>query len=121
MTMAFITIYLFAGQFANFVVTSDLNSRLRSLQAVNAAIANELAARIGRGQSPTAESLEGPRRNDPSWAPREICAWENGKPLPRSGRAKGAPAFDVPSFLGPQFAAVHGDRSRLYLAPATGL
>src|SRR5947209_8342617 len=51
MTMAFITIYLFAGQFANFVVTSDLNSRLRSLQAVNAAIANELAARIGRGQS----------------------------------------------------------------------
>jgi len=40
MTMAFITIYLFAGQFANFVVTSDLNSRLRSLQAVNAAIAN---------------------------------------------------------------------------------
>jgi len=121
MTMAFITIYLFAGQFANFVVTSDLNSRLRSLQAVNAAIANELAARIGRGQSPTAESLEGLRRNDPSWAPREICAWENGKPLPLCGGAKGAPAFDVPSFLGPQFAAVVGDRGGLYLRSATVL
>src|SRR5881398_1126417 len=121
MTMAFITIYLFAGQFANFVVTSDLNSRLRSLQVVNAAIANELGARIGRGQSPTAESLEGLRRNDPSWAPREICAWENGKPLPLCGGAKGAPAFDVPSFLGPQFAAVVGDRGGLYLRSATVL
>jgi len=28
--MALITIYLFAGQFANFVVISELNSRLRS-------------------------------------------------------------------------------------------
>src|SRR5438876_7896872 len=121
MCMAFITIYLFARQFANFVVTSDLNSRLRSLQAVNAAIANELGARIGRGQSPTAESLEGLRRNDPLWAPREICAWENGKPLPLCGGAKGAPAFDVPSFLGPQFAAVVGDRGGLYLRSATVL
>src|SRR5947209_12152937 len=121
MTMAFITIYLFAGQFANFVVTSDLNSRLRSLQAVNAAIANELAARIGRGQSPTAESLEGLRRNNPSVAPRQFCAWENEKPLPPCGGAKRSPAFDAPSFLGPQFAAVIGDRGGLYLRSATVL
>jgi sigma-B regulation protein RsbU (phosphoserine phosphatase) len=114
-TMAFITIYLFAGQFANFVVTSDLNSRLRSLQAVNAAIANEMAARVARGQAPTAESLEGLRRNEPSFAPREICAWENGKPLPLCVGTKGAPAFDVPSFLGPHFAAIIGDRGGLYL------
>jgi sigma-B regulation protein RsbU (phosphoserine phosphatase) len=44
--MALITIYLFAGQFANFVVISELNSRLRSLEAANAAIANELATRL---------------------------------------------------------------------------
>jgi phosphoserine phosphatase RsbU/P len=120
-TMAFITIYLFAGQFANFVVTSDLNSRLRSLQAVNAAIANELAARIARGQPPTAESLEGLRRNEPSFAPQEICAWENGKPLPFCAGNKGAPVFDVPSFLGPHFAAVIGDRGGLYLRSANVL
>ena len=57
--MAFITIYLFAGQFANFVVTSELDSRLRSLQSVNAAIAHELAAHLEHGQPATAESLEG--------------------------------------------------------------
>src|SRR5215469_8728641 len=120
-TIAFITIYLFAGQFANFVVTSDLNSRLRSLQAVNAAIANELAARISRGQSPTAESLEGLKLGDPSFAPGEICAWENGRPLPQCAGRQGAPAFDVPSFLGPHFAAIIGDRGGLYLRSASVL
>src|SRR3984957_1520121 len=48
--MAAITIYLFAGQFASFVVTSEINSQLRSLQAVNAAVSNELAARIEKGR-----------------------------------------------------------------------
>ena len=66
--MAFITLYLFAGQFANFVVTSELDSRLRSLQSANAAIANELAARVERGQPAMAESLEGLKRNDPAWS-----------------------------------------------------
>ena len=66
--MTFITLYLFAGQFANFVVTSELDSRLRSLQSVNAAIANELAARLEHGQPAVAASLEGLKRNDPAWA-----------------------------------------------------
>jgi nitrogen fixation/metabolism regulation signal transduction histidine kinase len=70
MAMASITIYLFAGQFANFIVTSELDSRLRSLQSVNAAIANELAARLERGQPATAESLEGLKRRDSAWASR---------------------------------------------------
>ncbi len=81
MAMAFITIYLFAGQFANFVVTSELDSRLASLQAANSAIAHELEARLERGQSATAESLEGLRRHDTAWSSREISAWKNGKPL----------------------------------------
>ena len=48
MAMAFITIYLFAGQFANFVVTSELDSRLHSLRSVNAAIAHELGSLVRR-------------------------------------------------------------------------
>src|SRR5258708_623956 len=74
MAMASITIYLFAGQFANFVVTSELESRLRSLHSVNAAIAHELAARLDRGQPATAESLEGLRRDDISWSAPRIFA-----------------------------------------------
>ncbi len=79
--MAFITIYLFAGQFANFVVTSELDSRLHSLQSVNAAIAHELAARLEHGQPAVAESLEGLKRSDRAWASRQICAWKGGTPL----------------------------------------
>ena len=89
--MAFITLYLFAGQFANFVVTSELDSRLRSLQSVNAAIANELAARLERGQPAIAESLEGLKRNDPSWAPARFAPGRaelhsRCAPQPRPGR-----------------------------------
>jgi sigma-B regulation protein RsbU (phosphoserine phosphatase) len=120
--MAFITIYLFAGQFANFVVTSDLNSRLRSLEAVNAAIANELAARVQRGQPATAESLEGLKRRDPAWALRQTCAWESGKPLPLcTDTAQGSTPFALASFLGPHFGAIVRDQGKLYLRAAATL
>src|SRR6266436_1576301 len=124
MTMAFITIYLFAGQFANFIVTSELDSRLRSLQAVNAAIANELAARLEHGQPATAESLEGLRRRDAAWAARHICAWKAGKPLAVcTGAAPGDTPFSLPSFLHPEsgakFGAIVRDRDQLFLRAAT--
>src|SRR5215831_9301507 len=39
-TMALITLYGLAGQFAVFVVTSEIHTQLRSLEAVNAAVTN---------------------------------------------------------------------------------
>ncbi len=73
--MAVIAIYLFAGQFASFVVTSEINSQLRSMQAVNAAVGNELAARIEKGEAPAVESLAGLRKRDRAWGRRRVCAW----------------------------------------------
>src|SRR5438477_4068974 len=100
MAMASITIYLFAGQFANFVVTSELDSRLRSLESANAAIAHELAARLQHGQPATAESLEGLKRHDIAWASRQVCAWKGGKSLEGgSSGTPGATPFALPSFL----------------------
>ena len=120
--MAFITIYLFAGQFANFVVTSELDSRLRSLQSVNAAIAHELAARLERGQPATAESLEGLKRHDTAWASRQICAWKGGKPLPVCNGAKpGETPFALPPSLNPKLGAIVRDQDKLYLRAATEL
>ena len=120
MAMAFITIYLFAGQFANFVVTSELDSRLSSLQSANAAIANELAARLGRGQPAIAESLEGLKRNDPAWASRQICAWRDGKPIDACTTATpGKTPFTFPSFLSPAFGAIVWDHDELYLRAGT--
>jgi phosphoserine phosphatase RsbU/P len=120
--MAFITLYLFAGQFANFVVTSELDSRLRSLQAANAAIANELAARVERGQPAMAESLEGLKRNDSSWSSRQICAWKGETPLAVcTSAAPGKTPFALPSFLTASFGAIVRDQGQLYLRAGTEL
>ncbi len=118
--MAFITLYLFAGQFANFVVTSELDSRLRSLQSANAAIAHELGAHLDRRQPATAESLEGLRRNEPAWVSRRICAWKGGESLDLCDAATpGKTPFALPPFLTTGFSAIVRDQDELYLRAAT--
>jgi sigma-B regulation protein RsbU (phosphoserine phosphatase) len=114
LTIGFITIYLFAGQFANFVVTSELHSRLRRLEAVNAAVGEQLSAKMGRGEAPVVElpRAPGPQGND--WAPRQICAWKDGKALPLCGSDVRA----VPAFLHPPFAEIVREQGRLYLRAA---
>jgi len=128
--MAFITIYLFAGQFASFVVTSDINSQLRSMQAVNAAVSNELAARLEKGQPPTAESLAGLKKRDRSWKRRQVTAWQGKKILPLGGVQNASIAF--PDFVnkddnafakaireGEPFKEIIRDRDELYLRVAS--
>src|ERR1700733_7246632 len=95
--MTFITLYGLAGQFAVFLVTSEINSQLRSLEAVNAAVGNELAARLEKGETPTAESLAGLRKRDHAWGRRQVAAWNGGKALPLAGSENGAMSF--PDFL----------------------
>jgi sigma-B regulation protein RsbU (phosphoserine phosphatase) len=112
--MALITIYLFAGQFASFVVTSEINSQLRSMQAVNAAMGNELAARIEKGETPTAESLAGLRKRDRAWERRRVGAWHGTQAVVLSGGNPGAAPIAFPDFLnkpGSEYAtAVHEGR-----------
>jgi sigma-B regulation protein RsbU (phosphoserine phosphatase) len=98
-TMALVTIYLFAGQFASFVVTSEINSQLRSMQAVNAAVSNELAARIEKGQAPTAESLVGLRKRDRAWGRRRVCAWHGTRVLLLSGGEPNPTLMAFPDFF----------------------
>jgi phosphoserine phosphatase RsbU/P len=79
--MAMITMYLFAGQFASFVVTSEINSQLRSMQAANAAVSSELAGRIEKGEAPNAASIAGLKKRDRSWGRRRVCAWHGARLL----------------------------------------
>ncbi|MCU1300565.1 MAG: serine phosphatase [Candidatus Sulfotelmatobacter sp.] len=128
--MAFITIYLFAGQFASFVVTSDINSQLRSMQAVNAAVSNEVAARLEHNQPPTAESLVGLKKRDRAWRRRQVAAWQGTKSLPLSGTQNAA--VDFPDFVnkddnpyakeirdGQPFKEIVRDKDELYLRVAS--
>jgi phosphoserine phosphatase RsbU/P len=77
--MAAITLYGLGGQFAVFVITSEIHAQLRSLGAANSAVSNELAAHLERGEKPTAESLAGMRKRDPAWVRRRVCAWKETK------------------------------------------
>ena len=85
--MAGFSLFLFAGQFASYVVISELNTQLRSVEAVNAAISNELAAGLARGNNPTAESLSGLKKRDRAWGHRQVQAWQGNKALPLSSDA----------------------------------
>jgi len=124
--MAAITLYGLAGQFAVFVVTSEIHSQLRSLEAVNAAVSNELAARLERGQSPTAESLAGLKKRDPAWGRRQVCAWYGEKPLPLCEESKGSqltlPSAQKTSAKGSpetQFREIVRDHGELHLRVVT--
>jgi phosphoserine phosphatase RsbU/P len=116
-----LTVYLFAGQFANFVVTSDLHTRLRSLEAVNAAIANELAGRLERHDPLTSDALTGLRRRNPLWTKRQVCVWQGEKPLPLCADKEGKIPFGLASFPELQSGAMVRDRGRLYLRAAATL
>ncbi|MGA2923044.1 MAG: SpoIIE family protein phosphatase [Candidatus Sulfotelmatobacter sp.] len=130
--MALISIYLFAGQFASYVVTSEINSQLRSMQAVNAAVSNELAARIEKGESPAAESLAGLRKRDRAWGRRRVCAWHGTRVLLFSDGTLNPLVMSFPEFFnkdngdfaqaireGQPFKEIVRDNDELYLRVAS--
>jgi phosphoserine phosphatase RsbU/P len=118
--MALITLYGLAGQFAVFVVTSEIHAQLRSLEAVNAAVSNELAARLERGANPAAESLAGLRKRDRAWEHRQVCAWYGEKRLPLCDDFNGA-ALTSPSFVHGKFRDIVRDGDGLHLRVVSSL
>jgi sigma-B regulation protein RsbU (phosphoserine phosphatase) len=116
--MTFITLYGLAGQFAVFLVTSEINSQLRSLEAVNAAVGNELAARLDRGDDPTAESLAGLKKRDAAWGRRRTCAWHGDKLLPLDDESKISP-LSLPAFVKGGLREITRDRDGLHLRVVT--
>jgi sigma-B regulation protein RsbU (phosphoserine phosphatase) len=116
--MALITLYGFAGQFAIFVVTSELNSQLRNMEAVNAAVGNELAARLERGDNPTAESLAGLRKRDAAWVRRRMRAWHGDHLLSLGDELKG-PELSLPAFAKGGLREITRDQGALYLRVVT--
>jgi phosphoserine phosphatase RsbU/P len=108
--------YLFAGQFATFIVTTKLSSELRGLEAANSAIAHELASQMRRGGGPETEALESLRETHKSWSGRRVYVWLNDK-LILSSSPKGITSNPppLPSYLKPAFLDVvrHNDKLSL--------
>ena len=112
--MAGITLYGLGGQFAVFVITSEIHAQLRSLGAANSAVSNELAAHLERGEKPSAESLAGLRKRDPAWERRRVCAWQGDKELVLGTEAQ-ADDVTMPRFAKTSFREIVRDHDQLYL------
>src|SRR5579863_4800614 len=108
--------YLFAGQFATFIVTTSLNSELKSLDAANSAIAHELASRLQQGVTPQALGIESLRRSNKAWSGRHVHVWHDGK-LVLSSSPEGAITTVpvLPSYLKGSFHEVVRAHGPLYL------
>ena len=115
------TLYLLAGQFASFVVTSDIATHLRSMEAGNRTVAHHLATQISDGGKLNAEMLGRARPHRPEWLRRQVCAWYGNQPQPYCSGPESAPGFDSPSFITGDFRDVVSDHGKLYLRSATVL
>jgi len=117
--ISLITLYLFAWQFAGFVVTSDIATHLRSMEAANRAIAHHLETQVAGGGKLDAEILGRARPRRPEWARRQVCAWYRNQPQPYCSGPEGAVAFDSPSFISGDFRDIVSDHGKFYLRTAT--
>jgi sigma-B regulation protein RsbU (phosphoserine phosphatase) len=116
--ISFITLYLLAGQFASFVVTSEIASRLRSMEASNRAIAKQIANRYSQGEKPSGEAIGGMRPQHREWSRRQVCVWYRNQAQPNCAGPTGAAAFDAPAFVTDNFREIVRDHGILYLRTA---
>jgi sigma-B regulation protein RsbU (phosphoserine phosphatase) len=119
--ISLITLYLLAGQFASFVVTSDITTHLRSMEATNRTIAHHLATQVSGGGKLDTETLGRSRPHRPEWSRRQVCAWYRNLPQPYCSGPEGASGFASPSFITGDFRDIVSDRGTLYLRTATVL
>jgi phosphoserine phosphatase RsbU/P len=119
--ISLITLYLLAGQFASFVVTSDITTHLHSMEAANRAIAHHLAAHISGSGKLDAGVLGHARPHRPEWSRRQVCVWYRNQPKPDCVGPEGAAGFDSPSFITGDFRDIVRDHGTLYLRTATVL
>lgn len=124
LSMAIIAGYLFAGQFATFLVTTDLQSELKSLEAANSTMGAELANILRRrgARSPGGiPAVQGFRPGDPRLDRSEILAWYRGETmeLHRAGGAANQPPVARPDWLKDQFRGIVLDNGALHLRVLT--
>ena len=126
--MAGFSLFLFAGQFASYVVISELNTQLRSVEAANAAIGNELAAGLARGKHSHGRVAIRPEKARPRLGTPASAGLAGNKPLPLSSEAPQHPRFLIPPFSirkttsyanallqGKPFREIVSDHGKLYL------
>ena len=119
LAISIITLYLLAGQFASFVVTSEIDSHLRSMTASSRTIAHLLATRLSSEKSIDAEGVNGLRPKHREWMRRQVCVWYGESRVQCAG-PPGMPELDNPGFeIKDSFQEIVRDHEKLYLRTAS--
>jgi phosphoserine phosphatase RsbU/P len=114
-----ITLYLLAGQFASFVVTSDIAMHLRSMESANHAIAHRLATEPASNGKVDAEIMGRVRPQRQEWSRRKVCAWYPKQEQPNCSRVQGSADFGFPAVSAADFREIVRDRGALFLRTGT--
>src|SRR5208337_3367404 len=114
-------LYLFAGQFASFAVTSNITTHLRGMEAANRAIAHHLATQISDHGNLDTVILGQTRPHRPEWSRRQVCAWYGNQPQPYCSGPEGVPGPDSPPFVNGDFGDLVSDHGKLCLRTQTVL
>ncbi|HXE89809.1 MAG TPA: SpoIIE family protein phosphatase [Terriglobales bacterium] len=120
--MALVSFYIFAGQFATFLVTSDLQAEVKALQSANASRASALAGSLRRGRGTSASVTESRELEIglPVSSKTQVVAWYRGRPFVLQGEP-GTQALAAPAWLKDNFSGVALDEGGLYLRAATSV
>ena len=76
--MGLLVVFLFVGQFATYVATSDLQTEIRRLDAVNERLASEIATTLRRGKPITEDMLKNASAPEEAFPNRSVTAWYKG-------------------------------------------
>ena len=109
--------WLFAGQFATYVVISDLHSELQHLQAANDSLAAQLFPLEKLGKLDERIAGEFTRASDERFPGRTVTVWRNGKGFVLStggGLLQTAPE-PIPEFINDDFTGFVVDHDSLHL------
>jgi phosphoserine phosphatase RsbU/P len=113
--ISYYTLNVFAGQFANYVVTSELNAELRDLTLTNSAIAGNLVAELEHGAALTPELIESVRRRDSANNLRQICVWRDSKSAAICESKLTQENFAAPVLTGNRLEAIVEDEDKFHL------
>jgi sigma-B regulation protein RsbU (phosphoserine phosphatase) len=115
--MALIAGYLFAGQFATFLASSDLTSELGTLEAANSAMATELGTVARVRGAPTSKDLLASQefRPDEHMKTAEVVAWYRGQRIELYAPGGRRHVGELPAWLKGNFQGIVRDETGLYL------
>ncbi|HEY6185068.1 MAG TPA: PP2C family protein-serine/threonine phosphatase [Terriglobales bacterium] len=113
--ISYYTLNVFAGQFANYVVTSELNAELRDLAMANSAIAGTLAAELEHGAPLTPDLIDNLQRRESGKSSRQVCAWRDAKSTAVCGGKVKGQGFAPPVLSGSGLEAIVEDGNRFHI------